>query len=101
MLQTFNCLSKLGLDWLNLDFSISKTVALKTRTESLQNLLICHFGLLPLAVSVTIHSVGRVLRLDLRLRWSQHFFHGGGRLWWVHDRACVDLQQGKRKVKEM
>lgn len=39
--------------------------ALKKHTESLQNLLVCHFGLLPLAVSVAIHCVGRVLRLNL------------------------------------
>lgn len=40
-------------------------VVKKTPTESLQNLLIRHFGLLPLAVSVAIHRVRRVLRLDL------------------------------------
>ena len=45
--------------------SIKSRVSLKARTESLQNLLVCHFGLLPLAVSVAVHGVGRVVRLDL------------------------------------
>ena len=68
----------------------------QTHTESFQNLLIRHFGLLPLAVSVPVHCVGRVFRLDLRFWRSQHFFHRGRRLWWVHDGARVDLRGGKR-----
>jgi len=68
-----------------------KHSSFKAHTESLQDLLVRHFGLLPLPISVAIHCVGGILWLDLRLRWSRHLFHQAGRLCWFQDRTCVDL----------
>lgn len=68
-----------------------------THTESLQNLLIRHLGLLSLAVSVAIHCVRRVLRLNLWLRGRRHLFHRGRGLWRVHDGARIDLWEGESR----
>jgi hypothetical protein len=63
----------------------------RQHTQSLQNLLICHLGLLLLPVGVAVQSAGCVLWQDLGLRRGCDLLHRGGRRQGLDDRAGVYL----------
>ena len=76
---------------ISMKFSMLHRSTERQHTQSLQNLLVCHLGLLPLPISVAVQSAGRVLRLDLGLWRGCDLLHRGGRRQGLDDRAGVDL----------